>query len=111
LHFSRRSSTDANRLSRNLFPQSWEQFRQAPVLIFEEDKKQLVLMTLLPCKRANRGSESQTSEFEELALPSLPSLHNVALGLSRNTADAEDLVQETFLKAVKVLWPPQDEAG
>jgi RNA polymerase sigma factor (sigma-70 family) len=58
-------------------------------------------MTLLPWKLANRGSHTQTSEFEELALPLPPSLHNVALWPSRNAADAEDLVQETFLKALR----------
>src|ERR1700735_236640 len=58
-------------------------------------------MTLLPWKRANRGSGTQTSEFEELALPLIPSLYNVALWLSRDASDAEDLVQETFLKALR----------
>src|ERR1700679_1629473 len=58
-------------------------------------------MTLLPWKRANRETSTQTSEFEELALPLLPSLYNVALWLSRNATDAEDLVQETMLKALR----------
>jgi RNA polymerase sigma-70 factor, ECF subfamily len=34
-------------------------------------------------------------------MPLLPSLYNVAFWLSRNPADAEDLVQETFLKALR----------
>ena len=58
-------------------------------------------MTLLPWKRAVRESAPQTSAFEELALPLLPSLYNVASWLSRNSTDAEDLVQETFLKALR----------
>jgi len=58
-------------------------------------------MTLLPWRRADRGTSSQTSAFEELALPLLPSLHNVAFWLSRSAVDAEDLVQETFLKALR----------
>jgi RNA polymerase sigma-70 factor (ECF subfamily) len=39
--------------------------------------------------------------FEDLALPLLPSLYNMAMWLCRNPADAEDLVQETFLKALR----------
>jgi RNA polymerase sigma-70 factor (ECF subfamily) len=58
-------------------------------------------MTLLPWKRAVRETAPQTSVFEELALPLLPSLYNVAFWLSRNSIDAEDLVQETFLKALR----------
>jgi len=56
-------------------------------------------MTLLPWKRTG-GSGSQTSAFEELVLPLLPSLYNVAFWLSRSSANAEDLVQETILKAL-----------
>jgi RNA polymerase sigma-70 factor (ECF subfamily) len=58
-------------------------------------------MTLLPWKHTDRESGSQTSAFEELALPLIPSLYNVAFWLSRSPADAEDLVQETFLKALR----------
>jgi RNA polymerase sigma-70 factor, ECF subfamily len=58
-------------------------------------------MTLLPWRRADRGASPQTSAFEELELPLLPSLHNVAFWLSRSAVDAEDLVQETFLKALR----------
>jgi RNA polymerase sigma-70 factor (ECF subfamily) len=59
-------------------------------------------MTMLPWKRTDRQCETQTLAFEELALPLLPSLHNLALWLSRGaTFDAEDLVQETILKALR----------
>jgi RNA polymerase sigma-70 factor (ECF subfamily) len=58
-------------------------------------------MTLLAWKRTERETGSQTSPFEELALPLLPSLYNVAFWLSRNSTDAEDLVQETILKAIR----------
>ena len=58
-------------------------------------------MTLLPWKRAVRESGPQTTAFEDQALPLLPSLYNVASWLTRNPADAEDLVQETFLKALR----------
>ena len=55
----------------------------------------------LPWKRTARETGPKTASFEDLALPLLPSLYNVAFWLSRNAADAEDLVQETFLKALR----------
>jgi RNA polymerase sigma-70 factor (ECF subfamily) len=58
-------------------------------------------MTLLPWKRAAPHSGPQTTAFEDLALPLLPALYNVAFWLSRNAADAEDLVQETYLKSLR----------
>ena len=58
-------------------------------------------MTLLAWNRTERESGSQTSPFEELSLPLLPSLYNVAFWLSRSSANAEDLVQETLLKALR----------
>jgi RNA polymerase sigma-70 factor (ECF subfamily) len=38
--------------------------------------------------------------FEELAMPLFDSLHNLAHWLVRNKSDAEDLVQETYRKAL-----------
>jgi RNA polymerase sigma-70 factor (ECF subfamily) len=58
-------------------------------------------MALLPWKRAVPESGIETSAFEDLALPLLPALYNVAFWLARNARDAEDLVQETFLKALR----------
>jgi len=58
-------------------------------------------MALLPWKRATEKNGPQTATFEDLALPLLPSLYNVAMWLARNSADAEDLMQETFLKALR----------
>jgi len=39
--------------------------------------------------------------FEELAMPLLDSLYNFARWLAQNSNDAEDLVQETYLKALR----------
>lgn len=57
-------------------------------------------MRLLPWKRAASESAAETPSFEDLALPLLPSLYNVASWLCRNPVEAEDLVQETFLKGL-----------
>jgi RNA polymerase sigma-70 factor (ECF subfamily) len=39
--------------------------------------------------------------FEELAMPLFDSLYNFARWLAQNQSDAEDLVQETYLKALR----------
>jgi RNA polymerase sigma-70 factor (ECF subfamily) len=45
-------------------------------------------------------SESERAErFERDAMPMLDQLYSAALRMTRNPADAEDLVQETYLKA------------
>ena len=58
-------------------------------------------MTLLPWKRAHRDDKPAAQGFEQLAMPLLPSLYNVARWLTRDAVEAEDLVQETFLKALR----------
>jgi RNA polymerase sigma-70 factor, ECF subfamily len=46
------------------------------------------------------SSENQTAaEFEDLAMPLVNSAYNLARWLVQNDNDAEDLVQETYLKA------------
>ncbi len=40
-------------------------------------------------------------EFEKVVLPFLPSAYNVARWLTRSDADAEDVVQEAFLRAYR----------
>jgi RNA polymerase sigma-70 factor, ECF subfamily len=46
---------------------------------------------------------AHSAAFEELALPLLPPLYNHAFWLTRNHAEAEDLVQETFAKALRAF--------
>jgi RNA polymerase sigma-70 factor (ECF subfamily) len=46
-------------------------------------------------------SAARDREFAELALPHLPYVTRVARALARDESDAEDLVQETFLRAYR----------
>ena len=43
------------------------------------------------------------SKFAELAMEHMPALYSAALRMTRNPADAEDLVQETYLKAYRAF--------
>src|SRR5882757_6292429 len=49
-------------------------------------------------ERPDEGIE-RTARFERDAMPLLDQLYGTALRLTRNRTDAEDLVQETYLKA------------
>ena len=44
-------------------------------------------------------ADSRVERFEELAMPLLDQLYGAALRMTRNPADAEDLVQEAYTKA------------
>jgi len=43
------------------------------------------------------------AHFADLAMEHMPSLYSAALRMTRNPADAEDLVQETYLKAYRAF--------
>src|ERR1700730_12022315 len=47
------------------------------------------------------GRQDRAASFENEALASVDSLYRTALRLTRVRADAEDLVQETYLKAFR----------
>jgi RNA polymerase sigma-70 factor, ECF subfamily len=47
------------------------------------------------------GTEPPLAGFEELAMPLFDSLYNFARWLAHNSNDAEDLVQDTYLKALR----------
>lgn len=47
------------------------------------------------------NEQSQVGLFEELAMPLFASLYNFAHWLTQNRDEAEDLVQETYMKALK----------
>jgi RNA polymerase sigma-70 factor, ECF subfamily len=49
----------------------------------------------------NKTEQVKKREFEELFLPLLDNLYSIALRMTRNEKDAEDLVQESYLKAFR----------
>jgi len=49
---------------------------------------------------SSQGNQA-VAAFEELAMPTVNSVYNLARWLARNDYDAEDLVQETYLKAFR----------
>jgi RNA polymerase sigma-70 factor, ECF subfamily len=52
-------------------------------------------------KSAEAYEHEQGWDFETAAMPYVDSLYNTAYRMTRNSEDAEDLVQETYLKAYK----------
>jgi RNA polymerase sigma factor (sigma-70 family) len=53
--------------------------------------------------RTMSSAITHSADFEQLALPLFASLYNHAFWLTRNQAEAEDLVQETFSKALRAF--------
>jgi RNA polymerase sigma-70 factor (ECF subfamily) len=49
------------------------------------------------------SSAATSASFEQLTLPVLPSLYRHAFWLCRDHAEAEDLAQETMLKALRAF--------
>src|SRR5258708_22503252 len=47
------------------------------------------------------SQDHPSPNFEELAMPIFDSAYNLARWLTQNPSEAEDLVQETFLKALR----------
>ncbi len=50
---------------------------------------------------ASRGRDRTSEEFERAAIPQLSSLYTSAMYLTKDKAEAEDLVQETFLRGLR----------
>lgn len=53
--------------------------------------------------RTMPSADTRSADFEQLALPLFASLYNHAFWLTRNQAEAEDLVQETFSKSLRAF--------
>jgi len=53
-------------------------------------------------------NQDKKKRFEELFLPLMDNLYNLAMRMTRNSGDAEDLVQETYFKAYRFFDHFQD---
>lgn len=56
-------------------------------------------MAATPSTAGASGESRRRADFERQMLPYLDALYRSALGMTRNAGDAEDLVQDTFLRA------------
>lgn len=56
------------------------------------------------------SNPDRDADFARIALPLLPAVARVANALTRDSADADDLVQETYLKAFR-HWSTFDQAS
>src|SRR5438067_8206678 len=65
---------------------------------FESDPK--IVKFIVVKKREEQAKEELTS-FEEAMLPHLDAAHNLAKWLLRNEQDAQDVVQEAYLRAFR----------
>lgn len=57
--------------------------------------------TMQPANMPVKTDRRKKEQFEELFIPLIDRLYNMALRITRNPDDAEDLVQETYLKAYR----------
>lgn len=76
----------------------------------EETRRKLGLFTLKPPPRRPIGMEKAQQRFEKLVLALSSDMYRYAFFLCKNEDLAEDLVQETFMRAWRFLESLRDES-
>src|SRR5436189_4305817 len=67
----------------------------------ESSAKIVKFAVLKKHQEQDAAQEHELASFEEAMLPHMDAAHNLAKWLLRNEQDAQDVVQETFLRAFK----------
>jgi RNA polymerase sigma-70 factor (ECF subfamily) len=75
-----------------------EQASDTPVL---ESHQKVVKFVVLKKSEPDHAERAELASFEETMLPHLDAAHNLARWLLRNEQDAQDVVQEAYLRAFK----------
>src|SRR5438132_8048202 len=66
-----------------------------------ESSRNIVKFTVFKGSDQNHAQKAELASFEEALLPHLDAAHNLARWLLRNEQDAQDVVQEAYLRAFK----------
>jgi len=66
-----------------------------------ESSRNIVKFTVFKGSDQNHAQKTELASFEEALLPHLDAAHNLARWLLRNEHDAQDVVQEAYLRAFK----------
>jgi RNA polymerase sigma factor (sigma-70 family) len=66
-----------------------------------EDLSDPKIVKFVVVKKREEQAKEELTSFEEAMLPHLDAAHNLAKWLLRNEADAQDVVQEAYLRAFK----------
>src|SRR6266550_2187292 len=66
-----------------------------------ESSAKIVKFTVFKGSDQNHAQEHELASFEETMLPHMDAAHNLAKWLLRNEDDAQDVVQEAYLRAFK----------
>src|SRR6266550_4143870 len=66
-----------------------------------ESSAKIVKFTVFKGSDQNHAQKAELASFEEALLPHLDAAHNLARWLLRNEQDAQDVVQEAYLRAFK----------
>jgi len=67
----------------------------------EDSNPKIVKITVVKKREEDHARQVKSTSFEEAMLPHLDAAHNLARWLLRNEQDAQDVVQEAYLRAFK----------